>query len=165
MHSAVNPVLSFALMMINKHWSVWPAREVWRVFALWATNVFSFLLWVQESRGWTEAHFYHCLCSRIVSASSGSQLWSCRMVTYTSCFQMNPSNVVGHNCKLIHIFELLLDCKEQELFYHFLQRPRTFRSDFKLVQGKNGETLQWIKQSGTAGWEETASWNRLCYKF
>lgn len=57
---------------------------------------------------------------------------------------MSPSNVVGQNCKLIHIFESLLDCKEQKLFYSFLQKLRT---DFKLAQGKSGETLQWIKQS------------------
>lgn len=143
-------MLCFALMMINNHWSVWPAREVWKVFGLWAMNVFSFLFWVQESRGQTKAHFYHCLCSRIVSASSGSQLsqvWYCRVVTYTSCFQMSPSDIEGQNCKLIHIFESLLGCKEQKLFYYFLQRSRTFRSEFKLIQGKSAETLQWIKQS------------------
>lgn len=148
MHSAVNPMLSFVLIVIYKHTSVWPAREVWRVFGLWATDVFSFLFWVQESRSQTKSHFYHCLCSRIVSLppiglSSGPAEWS----QYT-CFQMSPSNVVGQNWyKLIHIFESHLGCKEQKLFYHFLQRARTFRSDFKLVQGKSGETLQWIKQS------------------
>lgn len=100
-----------------------------RSFGAWATNMFSFLFWMQESEGRTKVHFHQSICTGVASLpsgdiSSGPAEWSHRLLG----FQMCPSDAVCQNWKLIDIFESLLSSKEQELFFNFLQR-----SEFKLA--------------------------------